>query len=252
MTDSNPTSFDVLLDCLESIRKTCMDISSPLSYEDNNLQAVYMSSMYSIVVELVDDAYQALKARKELASHVLTRALLEAVVDLCNVVKNPNYVIIRFQKALVERRKKLIYLMQKEPELILEAGRSTEYVQSAVDKIDKLLDRHARQPSIRQRFKDADMEDYYDTGYSLLCDYAHHDGSAIVNRHIGLTVRPLSDKSLLMLSDLISNLLLKATIAVHDFLHSDRIDTLKELQSKWKVVYREQAVSIPPVNTPHR
>ena len=240
------TSIDTLLDFLESIRKTCIDKSLPLTFDDKNTQAVYMCSLYSIVVELAGDSCQGVKARKELASHVLTRALLEAVVDLFNVINNPKYISIRFQKALVERRKKLIYLQQNEPQLISEAGRNAEYVEDVIGKIDKLRDTDIDQPNIRKRFKDAGMEGYYDTAYALLCDYTHHDASAIVNRHIGLNVRPLDDKGILMLSDLIAELLLNATIAVHGFLDSDQIKVLNDLKHKWKAAYCQQAASVGP------
>lgn len=244
MTDNKNTPFYPMLDILESIRKACIDKSSPLIFDDNNIQAVYMCGIYSIVVELAGDSCQGVKARKETASHILTRALLEAVVDLFNVINNPKYVNIRFQRALTERKKKLIYLQQNEPELISQADRNAEYVEDFISNIDKLRDTDIDQPNIRKRFKDAGMEGYYDTAYSLLCDFTHHDASAILNRHIGLNVRPLDDKGVLMLSDLIAELLLNATIAVHEFLDSDQIAALKDLKLKWKAAYCQQAASV--------
>jgi hypothetical protein len=244
MADNKTTTFDSLLDFLESIRQTCIDKSLPLTFDDENSQAVYMCSLYSIVVELAGDSCQGVKARKELASHVLARALLEAVVDLLNVIKNPKYVGIRFQKALIERRKKYVNLQQGDPKLISGAGHKAEYVEDLIGKIDKLRDTDIKQPNIKQRFKDAGMEGYYDTAYAILCDYTHHDSSAIINRHIGLNVRPLDDQGILMLSDLIAELLLRATIAVHDFLDSDQIEALKDLIPKWKTIYCQQAASV--------
>ncbi len=243
MVDNEIVQFDALLDFLESIRKTCIDKSLLLPYNDKNIQAVYMCSMFSIVVELAGDSCQLVKARKELASHILTRALLEAVVDLFNVIRNPKYVDVRFQKALIERKKKLIFLQQNEPKLIAEVGQSPEYVESYIDKMNKLHDPEVDQPNIRKRFKDAGMEDYYDTAYSHLCDYAHHDASAIINRNIGLDVVPLDYKGIFMLSDLIAELLLNATIAIHEFLGSNQIEELKDLQQKWKTAYCQQVAA---------
>ena len=46
-----------------------------------------------------------------------------------------------------------------------------------------------------------------------------------------------------MLSDLIAELLLSATIAVHDFLDSDQIEALKDLIPKWKTTYCQQSAT---------
>ena len=239
MAGNKTIQFDTLLDLLGDIRKTCIDNSSPLTFEDDDTQAAYMCSTYSIVVELAGDCCQGVRARKELSSHVLTRALLESAVDLFNIIKDPKYVDIRFERALIERRKKLVYLQQKEPNLISGTGHNTEYVEDVINRIDNLRDTKIKQPGIKKRFKDAGMEGYYDTVYALLCDYTHHDASAIINRHIGLNVRPLDDKGVLMLSDLIVELLVNSTVAIHEFLKSDQIDFLNNLKTKWKAARRE-------------
>ncbi len=243
MMNNEIVQFDVLLAFLESIRQTCIDKFPPLNYEDKNIQTVYMCSMYSIIVELAGDSCQFVKARKELASHVLTRALLEAVVDMINVIKNPTYVNTRFQKALSERKKKLIHLQENESELITEVGYSPEYVESHIERMNKLQDPEIDQPNIKERFINAGMQDYYGSAYSHLCDYSHHDASAIINRNIGLNVIPLDYKGIFMLSDLIAELLLYATVAVHEFLGTDQKEELKDLKLKWKNVYRQQVAA---------
>jgi len=227
------TKIDALLDLLEIIHKTCID-KAPTHYDSENMQAPYMFSLYSIVVELAGDSYQAVKSRKELATHVLTRALLEAVVDLFNVINDPGYVNIRFQKALIERKKKLKYLLEKEPDLIAKLGRTPEYVEEILGKIERLHNTEVNKPNIRERFKGAGMEEYYDTAYAYLCDYSHHDASAIINRPIGLTEHYLDERGIRFLADLIVELILKASISVHEFLESDHCDFFQDLQQKWK------------------
>jgi hypothetical protein len=217
------TKTDDLLDVLEIIRKTCIDKApTHLTYDSKEMQAPYMFSLYSVVVELAGDSYQAIKSRKELASYVLTRALLEAVVDLFNMINDPNYVNTRFQKALIERKKKLKYLVEKEPDLIAKVGHTPECVKETVDK-----------PNIRKRFKDAGMEGYYDTAYAYLCDYSHHDASAIINRPIGLTVHHLDEKGIQLIASLIAELILKASIAVHEFLQTGQSNIFEDLRQKW-------------------
>ena len=223
-----------LLDLLEKIHKTCIDKApTNLTYDSKNMQAPYMFSLYSIVIELAGDSYQAVKSRKELAAHVLTRALLEAIVDLFNVVNDPNYVNIRFQKALIERKKKLKYLLEKEPDLIVKGGHTSKYVKEVLDTIEKLHNKEVDKPNIRERFKGADMEDYYDTAYASLCDYSHHDTSAILNRPIGLTPHYLDDNGVRFLAGLIIDLILKTSISVHKFLKTDQVDVFKDLQQEW-------------------
>lgn len=233
-----PTKTDALLHLLEIIQKTCIDKApTHLTYDSENMQAPYMFSLYSIVVELAGDSYQAVKSRKELASHVLTRALLEAVVDLFNVINNPNYVNTRFQKALTERKKKLKYLLENEPDLIAKVGRTPEYVEEILDKIEKLRNREVDTPNIRKRFKDASMEVYYDTAYASLCDYSHHDTSAIINRPIGLTEHYLDERGIQFLAGLIADLILKASIAVHEFLKTGQTNVFEDLRQKWQATF---------------
>ncbi len=234
------TKIDALLGLLEIIYKTCIDKAPKhLTNDSENMQVPYMFSMYSIVVELTDDSYQAVKSRKELASHVLTRALLEAVVDLFNVINDPDYVNIRFQKAFIERKKKLVYLLDKEPDLISKVGRSPEYVEEMLGKIEKLHNTEIDKPNIRERFKGAGMEGYYDTAYASLCDYSHHDASAIINRPIGLTKHHLDERGIQFLANLIIDLILNASISVHKFLKTDQVNVFEDLKQEWNAMLRD-------------
>lgn len=235
-----------LLVFLENILCTCTEYSLALTFNDKTKQGVYTHHMYSIAIELSGDAYKGLKSRKELASHVLTRALLEAVVDLKNIIKNPEYISIRFHKALEERKKKLLYLLKHEPGIITAVGQNEEYVKSYIEKIDNLHDPNVHQPNIRERFNDAGMGDYYDTAYSLLCDYAHHDFSAVINRNLSLYEGSLNDLSILMLSDLIAKLLLDATMAVHESHGSNKIEALRALKLRWEIGYSKLSNSVIP------
>jgi hypothetical protein len=246
MTIDTDTLFEVLPNFLEFIRKKCIETSLSLSFDDKNIQDTYMQSIFSVVVELADDCCQALRQEKELASHVLTRALLEAVVDLINVIKDPDYVNIRFQKALLERKKKLRYLLENEPQCIPETGHDLEYVESYIDRIDTLLKPKIAKMNIKERFIGADMEDYYDSAYSLLCDYTHHDASAIARRTFAFDTIRLDKEGMLMLSDLIAELLIKATNAVHGYLDSNQIEILEDLKRQWKDVYCQQSLSLRP------
>lgn len=235
--NSDTTKTDSILDLFEIIHKTCIDKApTHLTYDRKNMQGPYMFILYSIVVELANDSYQAVKSRKELAYSILTRALLEAVVDLRNVINSPDYVYNRFQKALIERGKKLKYLLEKQPDLIAKAGRTPEYVEEILAKIEKLRNPDVDKPniSIRKRFKDAGMENYYDTAYAILCDYGHHDASAIINRPIGLNARPFDEKDIPRAVDLIVDLILKASTAVHEFLKTGQSNIFEDLRQKWQ------------------
>ena len=228
------TKTDDLLDLLEIIHKTCIDKApTHLTYGSENMQAPYMVSLYSIVVELTGDSYQAIKSRKELASHVLTRALLEAVVVLCNVINDPNYVKIHFQKALAKGKKPLEY-QRDNPDLIDTKRHTVEDIQELLDKGAKLRDPEIPKSYIVDDFKNADMKNYYYTRYAFLCNYSHHDASAIINRPIGLNVRPLDEKGTQKLADWIADLILKASIAVHEFLKTGQSNIFEDLRQKWK------------------
>lgn len=234
--------FNIILSKINTIREVCINKTLPLHYDENEIQSLYALCVYSIIIELSGDCCQGLSERKDLSSHVLTRALLEAVVDLINIIKNPEYVNSRFQRALKERRKKVDYL-KKNPDLVIESGHDVEYLQSIIKKIDELLDSDSKPQSVKDRFKNADMEDYYDTAYSLLCDYSHLDASTLINRQINLKNQPLDNQGILFLSDLIVDLLLKSTVSLHDFLNSKQIEDLNKLRSNWQVAHQQYAAS---------
>lgn len=163
-----PTETDALLDLLEIIHKTCIDKApTRLADDSENMQVPYIFSMYSIVVELTGDSYQAVKSRKELASHVLTRALLEAVVILRDVINDPDQVNIRFQKSLAKGSKPLKYQLDN-PELIDTAKHTVKDVKKLCDKHEELRDPEISQPFILDDFKNAGMEHYYYTSSRFL------------------------------------------------------------------------------------
>ena len=236
----NNPYIDNLLGLLETIHQTCIDKApTELTYDSENMQIPYMLSMYSIAVELTGDSYQAVKSRKELASHVLTRALLEAVVILRNVVNDPDQVNNRFQKALAKGIMPLKYQLDN-PDLIDTAKHSVKDIKKLRDKHEELRDPKFSNSLIEHDFDTAGMENYYRTRYAYLCNYSHHDASAIINRNIGINVCPLDEKGTHRLADWISDLILKASIGVHEFLGSDQSNIFQDLQQKWKTMLHEK------------
>lgn len=231
------TKTDELLDLLEIIHKTCINKEpTHLTCDSEDIQAPYMFGLYSIVVELTGDSYHAIKSRKELASHVLTRALLEAVVVLCNVINDPNYVKIHFQKSLAKGKKPLEYLRDN-PDLIDKKRHTVKDIQDLLDKGAKLRDQEPTKSYIVDDFKNADMEKYYYTRYAFLCNYSHHNAKVIINRPLGLNVRPLDEKSTQRLAHWIIDLILKASIAVHEFLKTGQSNIFEDLQQKWQATF---------------
>ncbi len=223
-----------LLELLEIIHKTCIDKEPKhLTYDSENMQIPYMLSMYSIAVELTGDSYQALKSRKELASHILARALLEAVVILRNVINDPDYLYVRSQKSLAKGDKPLEYLLNN-PDLIDTEKHPIKDVKKQLDKHIELRDPEIKQSFIRDDFKSADMEHYYHISYAFLCNYSHHDVSAILKRNIGINVNPLSERRTQKITNLITDLILKASISLHEFLKTDQVDVFEELQQRWQ------------------
>lgn len=230
--------IDALLDLLEIIHKTCIDKAPTNLTYDSNMQALYTFSMYSIIVELTGDSYQALKSRKELTSHILTRALLEAVVILRNVIKDPNHVNVQFQRSLAKGCKPLKYQLDN-PDLVDTAKHPVKDVKELLGKHIELRDPEIKQSYILDDFKNADMEKYYYTRYAFLCNYSHHGASAIINRPIRIEVSPLDEKDTQRLADWIADLILKASISVHEFLKTDQVDVFEDLQQKWQAMLRD-------------
>lgn len=75
--------------------------------------------------------------------------------------------------------------------------------------------------------------------HAFLCNYSHHDASAIINRPIGIEVRPLDEKGTRKITNLIADLILKASISVHKFLKTDQVDVFEDLQQKWQAMLRD-------------
>jgi len=229
--------IDDLFDFLEIIYKTCIDKAPKnLTYDSENMQVPYMFSMYSIVVELAGDSYQAVKSRKELASCVLTRALLEAVVILRNVINDPDQVNNRFQKSLAKGVGPINYQLDN-PDLIDTTKHTVKDIEKLRDKHKELRDPKFGKSLIKDDFKTADMERYYYTSYAFLCNYSHHDASAIINRPIGIKVHPLDEKLTQKITNLIADLILKASISVHKFLKTDQVDVFEDLQQEWYATF---------------
>lgn len=252
MTDESPSSShgrtdpcDALIDCLEVVISSCVDSYKTLTFDEKNTQAIVACTLYAMTVESAGDSHIAIGSRKVLSAHVLTRTLLEIVVDLLNVIRDSGYIDIRFQRAIEERERKIKHLQRSNPEAIAAAGHDENSIKDILQKMDDLKDEKvARRQTVRERFVGADMEDYYDTAYSYLCDYSHIDYSTIVNRKAGLEPSPLEDSGIMWLSGLVADLVLKASFAVHEFLGHEDFESLYALQQIWNTESRRVSAHV--------
>lgn len=194
-------------------------------------------ALYGSILELTGACILLVDRRLITGVPILLRAVLEAYVDLVNLVQNARYGynlevahLKEWLKLLAEAKiGKNEYLadISKEPNLDSTIAKWSEEKR-------KLEAKGYRALKIEGKFKLAGMEKEYRSIYNSLCSDAHNNLRALVGRHIE---REQTDFSIVVYKaytpedsatyvGMNAELLMRATELIHDFLKSKVMDKL--------------------------
>jgi hypothetical protein len=166
-------------------------VSKTLSFDRNDSQQLCAVSLHGTLLELSHGAVELLKIRHATCTPILLRTMLEAYVDLSNLVNDPDYVKrmgaawykqqLRLAKAALECRGD-----NDNPYLTDLAG--NEDLEKAIGKIESELTRLRCEGqgklTIKERFTQAGEQHRYVSVYAHLCTASHNNLNVLEDRHI--------------------------------------------------------------------
>ena len=203
--------------------------------------------LYGSIIELSSSLNPLLVSEHYSAIPVILRSILEAYVDLENLCKDPKYGYSLEIKYIVEslrflkeaRNEKNAYL-----DIIAQAPDYDERLLSMEAEKKRLIDIGYKDLNKFERFSKAGMENEYRTIYNWLCCASHNDYRVLRDRHFELgKLGPTSHffkeadiQDLEVFFGIASELLLRASFAIHTLLSSDKLTELSNLRAELDII----------------
>jgi len=199
--------------------------------------------LYGSIIELSGSLIPLLETEHFSAIPIILRSILEAYVDLENLCKEPKYGYSLELKYLNEslkflkeaRNAKNVYL-----DVIAKAPDYEERVSAMEAERDRLLALGYRDLNRYERFVKASLENEYRTIYNSLCCAAHNDYRALRERHFENKgekatfhfFKEADTGDLEIFFGIASELLIRASFAIHTLLSSEKLGELAKLRAE--------------------
>jgi len=220
-----------------------LNYAKSLTFDGTHPLHVSTVSLYGSILELCGSLIPLLETEHYSTIPVVLRSILEAYVDLENLCIEPTYGYSLEIKSLIEnlkflkeaRNEKNIYLG-----IIAEAPDLDERISNMEKEKIRLMGLGYKDLNKFERFHKAGLDNEYKTIYNWLCCAAHNDYRALRDRHLesqeqGLKIFYFKEADFQELENLFgvaSELLLRASIAIHTLLSSDKIPELALLREE--------------------
>jgi hypothetical protein len=220
------------LPCLEKLFRQVRELTQELGFSDKNRQQIVAMSLHGAVIEIVDGLIATLRRSNGTAAWILARSLLEAFVDLINVVNESNYVDFMHASFLEQQRKRI--------EIAQKRGAANPYLQGItgsaktprhgqrIAELQGLKKRGVVPLKVIDRFERAGQLELYDGPYSIMSQYTHNNLAALEQQHLkmqptGVTVtyfREPTDEEVGMLLDAAGKVLVGSLEVVRSILQN--------------------------------
>ena len=163
---------------------TVLDCAAALRGEGSNAQ-LHAVALHATITELMGCCIVLAQDRDHAVGiPILVRSMLEALVDLDNLLHDAGY-IGHIEAANLQQIVKLLRSAETNPHLAgLLEGRSGE-ADAYGARLQALLQADKRPLDLKARFQRAGRQNEYDSLYGLLCLDAHNNSAALADRHIG-------------------------------------------------------------------
>jgi hypothetical protein len=239
---------------IESYYRRSLDelirLAATLTFDGTHKLHVIAVFLYGSIIELSSSLIPLLKSEHFSAIPIVLRSILEACVDLENLCKDPKYGYSLEIKYLIEdlkflkeaRNERNAYL-----DIIAQAPDYEERISEIEAEKNRLLQLGYKDLNIFERFSKSHMENEYRTFYNRLCCASHNSYTALLDRHFELRAqKPIIHffkeadiEDLEIYFGSASELLLRASIAIHALLSSEKSEDLARLRADLDVLRGE-------------
>lgn len=176
----------------EALAEAVHSASEALQIDSNNPQQLCSIALHGSLLELSRALVALIKLGDATGTPIVLRAMLEAYVDLSNLVTDEKYLHrmsaawqrqrLRLAKAAYERGANNPYLVSLTQQQ--ELATVIEDIQADLRRLSK---EGSGELTIQQRFERAGEQDRYDSVYAYLCSHGHNNLNVLQDRHIERT-----------------------------------------------------------------
>ena len=221
----------------------CLSLLGGVKFDKHHALHFGLVSLYASLIELVGCILILMNNSGKLGVRPLFRTFLETYVEFHNLAQDPEYGYIIEANDLKEWLRVLSAATDTKNPYLAEIGalpNLTSIVADAEQQFQDLKKKGYKPFSIRDKFKQADMEEEYHSLYNFLCTESHSNKRVLIDRHAEIddsdyemvVYRNPPDKKFLPVLDSAAGLLVSATIRFHEVLGSSCVSEAKLLDER--------------------
>lgn len=180
-------TFEQCVEELHGLIEECVSRTESFRYDHGNVQHCAAVALLGTVLELARDLIPLFRKRSSASPKVILRSLMEARIDLRNIVDDASY-LKNMQAAQLEQNARAFRESSK-PEAVgnpyfrtLRSSGAARAIEIA-EELKGLNEEGFRKLTIRDRFERAGEGHRYTVIYHLLSVDAHHNLTALERRH---------------------------------------------------------------------
>ena len=144
----------------------------------------YAMCVYATILELASDIQFLIERRARIGVPVLLRSLLEAYVELLNIIKTPGYLEYRHSEYAKGKKTFIENALKSDNPHFAQLTKNRTECEKRIKELDQVITPGFKKRTIHKRFKDVCLEDDYKSIYFRLSLDAHHDLQAIDSGHL--------------------------------------------------------------------
>lgn len=181
--------METLINKLENIIDDVIFGTEELKFNKDSAQQLYSVCLCGTILELACGCLALYKTNNHNCVPGVTRSLLEAYVDLVNLIKDEEYVL-SMNVAYLKQRANILKsaLGRGKSNPYLEKTAKWEELESQSKKtqseIDNLKEKGIYKLQVSDRFDRAELIDLYDSVYASLCQHSHNNLNVLEKRHL--------------------------------------------------------------------
>ncbi len=176
------STFDLLSDCVNR----AIELSVEVKFDAENITHIYPVALYTSILELIDDSLYLNREGPKPGIPILSRAILEAFVNLKNVISDAAYIdniefewLRSWNQILTEAEAGNEYLVQ-----ITEAEDLQSNLEKNRTRLANLREKGVRQLQVLEKFQLAGLELEYRTIYGYMSGHSHSALQSLIGKHI--------------------------------------------------------------------
>lgn len=240
-------SSEEFLDFLKRAHDEFQPLAEKLKFDKSHPWHRNSIALYGSILELTGSSILLVENRLLSGVPVLMRTILEAYVDLTNLINDKSYGYVLELSYLKEWLKLLNEAQKGNNQYLASISEASDLNQNIAKwqaEISTLESSGHQTLKKYEKFKLADMEDEYRSTYNTLCGDSHNNIKALINRHMEIDqedfnmviYKDYSPEDSAIYVGTGAEILVRATEKIHSFLSSDCMSIVNAYRSELNIL----------------